>query len=311
MIASEILALKFNDFFGKQYKIYAEDAYDDNFTAAVDTPLGTQLAIEQQAFKKFNNKIVGVLRIRRPMRSNVDYYHIAGDYTIDFFVPVNFVKRNKSGQLIENPKYDFYGDCENIINNKIVNKTIEFNQNGTLYGRLTMSEPYNLGMQLLDTPNYKRKQMRIEGRFVITDNGFFGGDILFELNLGGVWYKIENINAIEVQSPHEASTTQDTGTLFTNSDIAQVNNVIALSIDMTRNVKNGNIAMLKFMEMVFDPQDINPASSTTFSLQRKLQIRMTVGFSHFTFWTVPTITLSAPRASIGTYTLTLHRDLEN
>lgn len=304
MVTAELLAVKLQESLGKRYKIFANDAFNDKFTTTVSNEyMGQQLAVQKSAFEKFKGVIVGVVDAPNATRSNVDFYLINANYTVTFWVPVNFVKRDEDGALIETPKFNFYGDIETFADD-ITNKQIEFY--GGLYGRMTISEPRLAAGGLEDTGSGKRKLMSVTGAVTITDKGVFGADKDYYFETAeGVWTKLEGVSAIDERTKVEQYSASLESKIDTEFYIEQKGHTRALVV---ANSYSDNAALRLIKDAVFH----NKAVLSPFAEKaNQHKIHVTTRQKNepdYVFWAIPEITYTAPANSIGTFSISLLDD---
>lgn len=129
MIAIERLCNKLQELYGNQYEIipFRQLLTDYTTSRQIETANGIVSVVDytSQYSKLRKEKIIGAVNLTNPQRVNADFYYLTSEFTIQFTVPINNIKKNIYNEIIEQPKFDFFGDYEKI-SNKIINKTINF-----------------------------------------------------------------------------------------------------------------------------------------------------------------------------------------
>lgn len=129
MIAIERLCDKLQEIYGNDYVILPYHQFLTDYTTAKRTLVNgvedNVLGYTNEYDKLRKEKIVGVVALNNPSRVNADYYYVSSQYTITFSVPMNNIKRNTFNQIVEKPKFDFFGDYEKM-SKEIINQTLRF-----------------------------------------------------------------------------------------------------------------------------------------------------------------------------------------
>lgn len=303
MMAAEMLALKFQELLGKQYKIFPNDAFSDKYTTVVKTELGQQLEVSKQAFEDNKGKIIGIVEVPNATRANVDFYLMNANYSVNFWVPVNFIKRDPNGILLESPKFNFYGDVEKLIN-KITNEHIDFFDDK--YGRMTISEP-RLSGNIENTGTGKRKVVSVSGVATITDKGIFGADTEYLLEVvKGEWVALEDVSTNNTRGNTESNHKSIAGSLEPEFDITQETQSLILTIS---DYNTDNLAYRKIKDAIYHNNKIFSPWQKTKSEKGKLHVRLVrKNEPDFEFWAVPEITYSTSKNGVGTFTVSFLND---
>ena len=115
IIASELITDKLQQLFGKQYEMHTLHAFNERFTNPVKTPFGAY-DVQYQCFDKYADKIIGVVQVQPTAQNFTVYEYTSVNFTVQFWVPLNFVKMSANGETLEELKFDFKSDVKRVDN---------------------------------------------------------------------------------------------------------------------------------------------------------------------------------------------------
>lgn len=201
MISAEIIQNKIQEILGEKYAVFANDAFNRNFTNPAMTPYGARLDINQQAFEDYADKIVAVVTATPITLFSVAYRLEQLNYRIDFWVPLDYVKRDADGVLLETPKFDFFADAESLRNQLISCRSLSAEGPLTYKSFFTASEPQLISSAPERTGTYMRVVYQMSGAVSISDNALgTGSDIKIAFVAGGTEQDITNYTNLVVDS---------------------------------------------------------------------------------------------------------------
>ena len=307
MLASEIITNKLQELLGNKYALFPISHFNKNYTEA--------RAINENGnfgYARFNtseygefrkDKIVGVVTLSNPVRSNVDFYYMTTNYQIDFSVPVNTQITNRNGVLIDAPEFNFEADIDNLTG-IITNKELNFND--TIKGKMTMSEPSYVMNETDGEYNYEI--MRVSGLVVLTDKGSFGGNYKVEININGEYVEVDDITSFGTMYDVNSNAIQKQGKMRTEQNPVQSGWVATFTID---DIITNNAARNVLYSIIHENKEIINESALTEKLKRELPVRITTPHNNIhEFNAVVSISFQTTRNGNGSYVVTLTDDGE-
>ena len=230
MTTGELITYKLNELLGAKYKLFTNGVFQSEFTSTKKDPYNGSLYsdIEYQAFDKYKNSIIGVVTSTQTSLVASLYRADNVTYTVLFWVPLDFLKHDKDGRLLEKPKFDFYGDMTAL-------KTALLGQEINIYSGLraffTMSEPSLVG-NIDKTGAFKRAPMQITGQAAIYDTKLkTGKDYRVSVMIDGTEYFFENITDFSLAKPTDANNIPKSNSILSTQEPANTNNACSFSID--------------------------------------------------------------------------------
>ena len=110
MIAIERLCNKLQELYGNQYEIipFRQLLTDYTTSRQIETANGIVSVVDytSQYSKLRKEKIIGAVNLTNPQRVNADFYYLTSEFTIQFTVPINNIKKNIYNEIIEQPKFE-------------------------------------------------------------------------------------------------------------------------------------------------------------------------------------------------------------
>jgi hypothetical protein len=318
MTAAEILALKFQSVLGAKYLVYVNHAFQKEFTNPVQTPYGIAYDVNYQAFDQYVDKIVAMVNVNQTDLASLSYRLDVGTYSIDFWLPVDFIKRSADGSLIEPPKFTFHADAaalKTALTGGAVSlhepniDPVTFVDSGVDYpAYFTVSDPTMQSAVAESAGAYKRVVMRITGQFNFADSNLKTGneiEIRVNWNFGGIsreeiFKNISNLQIIAGTEPNDISTA---GELKQQLKAAMAN--YSVSFDVDDFTEDGNGRALLAQRVFFNNTVLQ--NNLTSSRRNKAQVSIRVqGITVRTFWAILSATYtSASKSTYGRFSVTL------
>jgi hypothetical protein len=119
MTLTEAIALKFQSILGKQYKVMPYHGFSQKYTKAVNTPYGPMYDINYQAFDELAEIIPACVQVQELSLVSTPYTCKSCSYSVKFWAPLDYIKTDKDGQIVETPKFDLFGDCANLYSSLV------------------------------------------------------------------------------------------------------------------------------------------------------------------------------------------------
>lgn len=309
MTAVELIANKFQNLLGGQYKIIPMAQLETDYTTAEEVVEGDNHGFITRYTSKFTQlrakKIIGILNLQNPVRANADFYYITTNYTIEFSVPTNVVKTKeyKDGNDVKvrkETKFDFFNDIENAIN-EIVNKKIMF---GTKYGKMTISEPIYKGKET-DGENECTIYI-VSGVIVISDKAVFGGEYEIKFLIGDEYVKIDDVNTYNENNDNSNNAIMKQGKTKVEQNLSQLGWVATFSID---DKISNNLARKLIYDIIHENREIINKYADTEAKEHKIMVKIISphGNVHL-FYAILSIGFGTNQNGVGVYTISLTDD---
>lgn len=296
---------KLQQMLGENYAIIPLTNFNRNYTEAreyIDGDNVSYFRYYNSDYGKFRkDKVVGVVTLINPTRSNVKGYYLASSYKIDFSVPRNIVKTNKYNEEIEEQKFNFDDDIENFITN-IINRKINFSDN--LIGKLSMSDPVYISSE--NDGEFQYDIMQVTGNIVLSDNAKFGSDYKVEILVNDEYVEIDDINSFSETLNNQNNAIIKHDKTKVEQNLAQLSWGCVVVID---DFMSDNLARKKLYDIIHLNQEILNEQAETEALKRKLRVRITTpnGKLHI-FNAIVNITFTTTKNGVGTYSITFTDD---
>lgn len=304
MTSSEFISNKMQELLGEKYIVLPLAQFNRKYTTARQVEEANNVGCvdfyNDEYTKQRQNHIIGIVSTQNPLRVNTSFYYVTTPYTITFSVPMNNVKTNISGQAIESPKFDFFGDIENV-ESAVIDKQIQFNE--TFYGKMTISEPT---YKLTESDGTNQFAIfEVSGSVIITDKAIFGSNIKVEIEVNDNYVELDDVNSYNEVMNNDANAIVVANSTKTQQNMAQSNWVCVISID---DVNSDNLARQKIYSIVHENKEIINGSGLTESLKRKLKVRITNNGIVHEFYAIVGITFITTRNGVGSYQISLTDD---
>ena len=308
MTKIELLANKIQEMLGNKYAIFPIYHFRKNYTEAKQViengNVGYAVYTNSQYGDFRKNKIVGILQIENPSRSNVNFYHLTGSYKIEFSVPRNIWKTNKNGQLIEPIPFDFQNEIETFANS-VINSTITVSS--SLRCKMTMGEALYITTET--DGEFEYDIMRVSGQIVLTSGAKFGSDYTVEFKVGSTgdgYVALDDIISYSESNDVNSNAIQKQGKMKTEQNPVQSGWVATVQID---DITTTNLARTFIYGVIHNnTEEINP-TGTSKKLKREIPVRITSphGQTH-SFNAIMSIDFRSTSNGTGTYVVTLTDD---
>lgn len=309
MTAVELIANKFQNLLGGQYKIIPMAQLETDYTKAEEVVEGDNHGFITRYTSKFTQlrakKIIGILNLQNPVRANADFYYITTNYTIEFSVPTNVVKTKeyKDGNDVKvrkETKFNFFNDIENAIN-EIVNKKIMF---GTKYGKMTISEPIYKGKETDGENEYTI--YIVSGVIVISDKAVFGGEYEIKFLIGDEYVKIDDVNTYNENNDNSNNAIMKQGKTKVEQNLSQLGWVATFSID---DKISNNLARKLIYNIIHENREIINKYADTEAKKHKIMVKIISphGNVHL-FYAILSIGFGTNQNGVGVYIISLTDD---
>jgi hypothetical protein len=303
MSSTQIISDKFQELLGDKYKVLPFAQLQLDYTTAVRNCDGDNIGYYQVYNDKFTklrqDKIIGIVTISAPTRANADFYYLTSSYSIDFSVPTNNQFRDANGNLVQEPKFTFFEDIENLID-KVINKKLTV---GDKFCKLTITEPTFKGKETDGENEYAI--FTISGIIVISDKANFGSDYKVELNIDGEYVELDGINTYNELLNTDGNAISKQCQIKLEQNVAQTSWVLTVSLD---DVQTENKARLKLYDMVHMNIEIINSNATTEALKRKLPVRITTPSGTREFNALLSMTFGTTMNGIGSFDISFTDD---
>lgn len=258
MISAELVAQKFQNVLGSQYKLCVDHAFRAAYVKPTPSPYGLEYTIDHQAFNEYKNTIMAVVAttnnslVSSPFRAD----NLA--YTVQFWVPLDFLKINSDGTLIEAPKFDFYSDIERL---KTALNNTEIAIATGLKAFFTISDPSVFG-NVEKSGAYARMPMQILGQVAIYDSKLStGSKYKIKVVLGGTEYEFENYTDYTEGRATDSNYITDGNSVVPKQEIAATSWECAFMVDDYNSANNPEIKLLEDICRAFKTE-LTPTAST-------------------------------------------------
>lgn len=311
MISSELLAYKFQEILGAQYKCVPFHLYLSDFTKPMEIGGGIEYTIDAQAFELDKGLIPCIVRCTEQQPNSAPYVTKSLTYEATFSVPLNGIKRDKNNVLLEAPEFDFFADFTRLfeaVRYKELTFKDDYNPDTNTYastykGRVTMTEPVMAGKEI---DKQERLLWRISGNFeVYGEDVRTGADIAVKVKVNGTWRKFENMSSLSLNADRNGNINQETAQLSGNLIASTKANSIAFSVD--------DVGISELIQWLRDMSDKNDDDITTSAIKHEKRKVKTALFRSRTlrkvFWAVPSVTYTASSvADRGSFSVVLSDD---
>lgn len=270
MRVSDLISTKIESLLGSNYKLFSISHFNRNYTEAREVRQGEDVGYVRtytSDYGKFRkNKVVGVVTLTNPTRSNANIYYLNTNYKIEFSVPRNIEKVDKYGNLIEENAFNFDDDIDDLIES-LINSTLQFSED--YKGKMTMSEPEYLLTE--SDGEYYYDIMRVSGSVVLSDAASFGSDYTIKLLVDDEYVELDGINTYSEILNSDGNAIVKQGKTKVEQNLAQLGWACTLSID---DFITDNKARLKLYEYIhLNKEILNPNASTN-ALKRKQRVKI-------------------------------------
>ena len=314
MIAVERLTIKLQELFGGNYFMLPFYKLNTEYTTAkqvVENGNVGYVNYYNDAYSNLRkNKIIGIVNLQNPQRTNTDFYYVTSSFTIDFSVPTNIRKVDENGNLLEEVPFNFFEDYERVAS-EIINKTIKFDD--TYKGKMVISEPVYQLTEKDGEINYAI--YRVTGTFSITDKAIFGSDYKVELNIpfitDYIWTELKGINTFVEIANNGANAIVLQNSTKTQQNISQSVWACTVSVDDVQVDEKDflRIANPIIYRIVHYNKEIINELGQTEAQKRKIQTRITFPSGEIReFWAIISVTFRTTRNGIGTYEISFTDD---
>ena len=300
-----IISEKLQQMLGEHYVVLPLANFNRNYTEAREYIEGDNVSYFRyynSDYGKFRkDKIVGVISFINPTRSNVKGYYLSTTYKIDFSVPRNIVKTNKYNEEIEEQKFNFEDDIEQVIND-VINQKVQFADD--LWCKLTMSDPVYISSE--NDGEFEYDIMQVTGTLVASDNATFGSEYKVEILIDDEYVEIDDINSFtEVLSTQNNAIIKHDKTKV-EQNLAQSNWGCVIVID---DFMSDNLARKKLYDIIHLNKEIINENETSEALKRKLRVRVTTNNGGVrVFNAIVEITFTSAKNGVGNYAITFTDD---
>lgn len=280
IIASELITDKLQQLFGKQYEMHTLHAFNERFTNPVKTPFGAY-DVQYQCFDKYADKIIGVVQVQPTAQNFTVYEYTSVNFTVQFWVPLNFVKMSMNGETLEELKFDFKSDVKRVDNSLRGKETelklpIGLKENGEFdyehfRAFFTLAEPVlSSGKEISGA--YNRVVYTVSGTVSICEQKVnVGNDYEIYFLFGSERVKIEQYRTLAIGSTTEASSIQPNNGMDTINEPAVKDRQMTFFVD---DVQTDNKAFALIEKKAFTNHTvINPNEADE---MRKRQIHVQV-----------------------------------
>jgi hypothetical protein len=313
METTEILKNYFQSVLGGQYEIYSNVAFNDTFLRPKDTPYGTMLDINYDAFDRHSDSIVGVVQTVFSDLTNTPYELNTATYTLDLWVPLDADIKNAAGQYLKK-KFSFKEDAEKL-KSEAAGQLIEIEEGEKqLKMFLSMSEPYPLNGQIEKTGAYSRIVMRISGQVSLSaqDVGM-GNDVKIEFlfrqsetEANYTAYEITNFTNFSVGSSDSGAVRQISSETTDEQRSASSGQTVAFMIDDYGAADNKAVTLIrkKAWQNITELSETEPLSGR----RKMVRVRLSHELSGLTqtFWALMSVQYNVSgQAGFGKYTVNL------
>lgn len=316
MIAVERLTIKLQELFGGNYFMLPFYKLNTEYTTAKQVVENGNVGYVNYYNDAYSNlrkrKIIGIVNLQNPQRTNTDFYYVTSSFTIDFSVPTNIRKVDENGNLLEEVPFNFFEDYERVAS-EIINKTIKFDD--TYKGKMVISEPVYQLTEKDGELNYAI--YRITGTFSISDKATFGSDYKVELlSSDGKYYELQGINSFVEILNNGANAIVKQDTTKTQQNVAQSSWVCTVSIDdadINPFVSQANNMIYNLIHK--NEEFMNIYDDGVIKLSRKLKVKISKISNlindwvvRHEFWAIVSITFRTTRNGVGTYEISFTDD---
>lgn len=289
---------KLQELLGSQYVVRNNDAFNRSFTTPLTTPYGVQFDINEQAFEEYENKIIVVYKSTPVTLFNLPYEMRQENYTLSFWVPINYVKYDKFGRLIEQPQYNFFKDIKEL-KTALTSGEIDLGDNRAFF---SMSLP-QLVSSTEKTGNHDRVVYQVTGNMSLADRDLAtGSDTQVFFILNDTEYEIENISDLHISAVTESNAIYEQGNLETRQEVAFIGQSLSFTVDDYSSNEALNLIRDKTFKNL---EKLNNESS----LERQDKVKVKLkhkGEDMITFWaTLNTDYFVGNKAGFGKYNVSL------
>lgn len=302
---SKIISEKIEELLGDNYKVFPVSHFNKNYTEAREIREGENVSYIRQTTTKYGefrkNKIVGVLTLVSPSRSNVDGFYLSTNYQIEFSVPRNIEKTNKYDVLIEDKPFNFEQDIETLINTTI-NSKVDYSDE--YKGKITISEPSYL---LTETDGeFYYDIMQISGTIIVSDNATFGSDYKVCIKIDNDYVELDGVNTYAEVLSTDANAIVKQGKAKLEQNTSQMGWVCTFSID---DIETNNVARQKLYDIIHNNIEIVNNNGTTEALKRKLPVKIiSPSGNEHTFNAIVGISFATTLNGVGSYNISFTDD---
>jgi len=298
IIASELITNKMQQLFGAKYEIKTLHAFNENFTNPKMTQYGSY-TIEYQCFDEYADKIIGVVQVQPTAQNFTTYEYTSVNFSMQFWVPVNHVKRKTTGELAEDIKFDFLGDIKRVEKalrgQEVVLKrpTGEIRDAEFVYENLraffTLDEPVlSSGKEISGA--YNRVVYTVNGTANICEqNVNVGNDCKIKFVLDGEEIEIEQYRTLAIGSTMDANSIQSNGSLAGLQEPAVTSRQLTFFIDdvATQNKAYKVIEQKAFENLEIINADYNNPDNEKFNINKARKVHVKIykrGITKADFW---------------------------
>lgn len=237
MNLSEKVLIKLQSVLGDKYQLSLGNAFARKYTNPVSGE------VEMQAFESLGDKVPAVLTMVPAFYNLAPFLSYNTDFELQFWCPIDNLKYDKDGILLEEPAVNIYSDLENLRTTLTGNVTIE----DGLYAVIVFSEPV-VGTASDKTGQYKRVVVTVRGKINLTDKGKLSGSTIIKLGIGTdpvVYYEIKGITQKRFSATTDGATVQEQGTTMAHADGATLANSVTFTYDDWDDPKNLAMVFLR------------------------------------------------------------------
>lgn len=305
MIAVELLSIKLQELFGSDYIILPYAKLCTEYTTARQVEENGNIGYIRDYTNGYaqlrKSKIIGIVNLQNPQRVNADFYYLTSSFKIDFSVPINIVKKDINGNVIETPHLQFFKKYEEVLN-KIVNKTLNFAN--SYKGKMIISEPVFNSLE--DDGETKCAIYTANGTFNVTDKAQFGADYKIEIDVNGEYIELDCVNSFVEMNNNGMNAIVKQDKTKIEQNLSQLGWVATVNIS---DIETTNLARKMLYDIIHENKEIINENEATEARKRKIKIRITTPHNSIhEFWSIPSITFRADRNSAGSYDISFTDD---
>jgi len=235
MTISEKILNRLQEMHGANYELKLENDFNKKYTNPI-----TQ-KYDNDAFDS-NPRIPVLLKLQSNSYKVVPYVAYETNYDLIYYVPINDLKIDAKGVLLEEPAFNVLDDIQGL-QGELRNKTIVFEEPTAesygLRGKMTYSEPI-VGDVYDETSNFRRTAVIVRGLVNATDLGTFASDRVLRLGIENeleemTYYDVEGYISRSIGGNREGVSVQKQGTTVPLTNGETIQNVVSFSINITRN----------------------------------------------------------------------------
>ena len=297
MTTMELLQDKLQALLGNRYAVFCNDAFERQFTTPMQTAYGAQLDVNYQAFDQYAETIVAVLTTQPLKLYDLPYRLEQDTYTLAFWVPIDTIKFDENGMLLEAPKFSFDSDMAALkaaLQGGFELKETVGEVEVKYRAFMTCSEPKLLSSVTEKTGAYERAVYQVSGTVSISAEALgLGKDITIEFTIDGTGYPINNPSNISISSSSQTNSILSQSGLDAKQEVALKAQAVSFVVDDY--VAEGD----KAMELIESKAFTNGAVTVAVKLSKGDNLSRT-------FTAVLSVDYTAAGASsFGSYAVTL------